>query len=122
MKFLVDQNLSPRVAVVLKAAGHDATHTSDLGLATAPDVEVIARARDEDRILLTADADFGTILASTGAIRPSVVYVRRINGRRVEQIVELVLDNLAQLEESLRLGSLVVLGEGDARIRRLPIL
>lgn len=122
MRFLVDQNLSPRLAEVLVEHGHDALHTSDLGLDTASDEAVLARARTEDRILISADSDFGTILASTRAAWPSVIYIRRIQGRRVEQLADLIVGNLDIVEEALREGSLVVLGEGSARIRQLPIL
>lgn len=97
-------------------------HTSDLGLAGAPDEAVLDRARIEDRTLISADSDFGTILASTRAARPSVLYIRRIQGRRVEQLSDLIVANLEIVEEALREGSLVVLREGSARIRRLPIL
>lgn len=122
MKFLVDQNLSPRLAAVLVEHGHDAVHTSDRGLDGAHDEAVLERARTEDRTLISADSDFGTILASTRAARPSVLYIRRIQGRRVEQLADLIVGNLDIVEEALREGSLVVLGEGNARIRRLPIL
>jgi predicted nuclease of predicted toxin-antitoxin system len=60
-------------------------HTSALGLDTASDEAVLERARAEDRTLISAGSDFGTILASTRAAGPSVIYVRRIQGRRVEQ-------------------------------------
>jgi predicted nuclease of predicted toxin-antitoxin system len=122
VKFLVDQNLSPRLATALADHGHDAVHTFDLGLGEAPDEVVLDRARIEDRTLISADSDFGTILASTRAARPSVIFIRRIQGRRVEQLSDLVVDNLDLVGGALAEGSLVVLGEGSARIRRLPIL
>ncbi len=50
MRFLIDQNLSPRLAGLLGAQGHDAVHTMDLGLETAPDDVVLSRARDDGRI------------------------------------------------------------------------
>lgn len=34
MKFLVDQNLSPTLADLLRTAGHDVVHTGDIDLAT----------------------------------------------------------------------------------------
>jgi hypothetical protein len=49
VKFLVDQNLSPRLATALAEHGHDAVHTFDLGLGDAPDEVVLDRARIEDR-------------------------------------------------------------------------
>jgi predicted nuclease of predicted toxin-antitoxin system len=52
---------------------------------------------------------------------PSVVLVRRAIGRRVEQLAGLLLANLPQVDEDLRLGSIVVIGDDSLRIRRLPI-
>ena len=83
---------------------------------------MLGQARESGRVLVSADSDFGTILAATRAERPSVVYVRRIRGRRAAEVTSLLLDNLALIEEPLNQGSLVVLGDGTARIRRLPLL
>jgi predicted nuclease of predicted toxin-antitoxin system len=35
MRFLIDENVSPRVAALLRGAAHDAVHVRDLGLASA---------------------------------------------------------------------------------------
>jgi len=43
VKFLVDQNLSPLIAVGLREAGHDAVHTIELGMEQASDTEVVRR-------------------------------------------------------------------------------
>ena len=67
MKFLIDNNLSPLLAESLKAAGHDAVHVRDLGLQAATDEVVLEHARSQDQVLVSADADFGTLLARSGA-------------------------------------------------------
>ena len=122
MKFRVDLNLSPRLAARLLECGHDAVHGMELGLVSSPDEDVLSRARDDERVVISADSDFGTILAATRAETPSVIYIRRASGRRVEQLVDLVVGNLDLLEEALLAGSIEMLGAGTARIRRLPIL
>lgn len=48
----------------------------------------------EDRTLISAASDFGTIPTSTRAAQPSVVYIRRIQGRRVEPLADLIVDNV----------------------------
>ena len=122
MKFLVDLNLSPHLARRLVEADQDAVHCADLELFAATDEHILAVARDEARVVVSADADFGTILARTRASSPSLILVRRTQGRRVEQLVDLVVANLPAVEDDLVAGSIVVLGEGTVRIRRLPIL
>lgn len=47
MRFLVDTNLPPTVATIIAALGHDARHTSDVGLEKAKDREIWQR--DEGR-------------------------------------------------------------------------
>ncbi|BCJ58385.1 DUF5615 family PIN-like protein [Micromonospora endophytica] len=122
MRFLIDNNLSPAVAAGLRNQGHDAEHLRDYGLAAAPDEIVLDRARQEQRVLISADTDFGTLLASSGASEPSVLLVRRISGRRAAQIVAILVANLAAVADDLASGAIVVVGEDWLRVRPLPIL
>lgn len=78
------------------------------------------RPRRRPKILISADTDFGTLLAASHESGPSVVLVRRVIGRRVEQLAGLLVANLPPVEEDLRLGSIVVIGDDFLRVRRLP--
>ena len=121
MRFLVDNNLSPRLAGHLKAAGHDAVHVRDYGLQAAPDPVVLARAREEHRVLISADTDFGTLLAREKASTQSVLLIRRLIGRRATEQAEIILANLDTVTEDLEAGAVVVLTDDWIRVRRLPI-
>jgi predicted nuclease of predicted toxin-antitoxin system len=67
VKFLIENNLSPLLADALKAAGHDAVHLLDLRMQAATDHVVLERAKADERILVSADTDFGGLLARSGA-------------------------------------------------------
>jgi predicted nuclease of predicted toxin-antitoxin system len=119
MKLLVDEALQDAVAPRLATAGHDTTHVRILGLAGHTDDQVMALAIADDRILVTTDTDFGTILALTGADGPSVLLLRGI-GDSVDERVAALLDVLPRVEGELSEGAVVV--EPDRyRIRYLPI-
>lgn len=122
MRFLVDNALSPIVGEELSSAGHDAVHVRDLGMAAASDGEIFDRAAEEGRIVISADTDFGTLLAARKQNAPSVILFRHGSQHRPADQVTLLRANLPQLQQALEAGSLVVLTPDRVRIRALPLI
>ena len=120
MKLVVDLNLSPRWIPLLKAAGFDACHWSDVGAVTASDEQIIAWARTAEAVVLTHDLDFSAILAFTKDTKPSVVQVRAedINPDRIGSSV---ISAVTQFATELAAGAVISVDPIRARARLLPL-
>ena len=59
MRFLADMGISPNTVAFLRGLGYDALHLHEQGLDRLQDPLILEEARDEGRILLTHDLDFG---------------------------------------------------------------
>lgn len=120
MRFLIDNALSPALAAELRSAGCDAIHVRDIGLAAADDLTIFERAATEGRIVVSADTDFGTLLALRRSSKPSVILFRLGSRRTPKHQTELLKSNLASLSEALEHGCVAVVEDRRIRVRRLP--
>lgn len=121
MKLLLDANLAPRVAQGLQDAGFEAAHVADLELVTATDDEIFDRASADGFIVVTADSDFGMLLALRRASSPSVVHLRDVAELGPDGHLGLLKANLAQVQEDLDRGAIVSLSPTRLAVRDLPI-
>jgi predicted nuclease of predicted toxin-antitoxin system len=119
MKFLVDNALSPDVAALLTADGHDAVHVRSLALHTATDGVIFQTAVDQQRVLISADTDFGTMLTLGQRTRPSVILLRHGVPRRPDEQAALLRANLPSVAADLEAGAIVVFRGDRIRVRRL---
>jgi predicted nuclease of predicted toxin-antitoxin system len=71
--------------------------------------------------VVSADTDFGTLLALRQSAKPSVVLFRRLSQGHPSAQVRLLLANLPAVQQHLEEGAIVVIEEQRIRVRRLPI-
>jgi predicted nuclease of predicted toxin-antitoxin system len=122
VRFLLDENVSYRVGPYLKAAGHDAVHVGEIGLTSTDDQVILNRARDQDRVLVTADHDFVQLLFASGDSRPSVILVRDVDALPSAALAALLLAALpGQLTDLLLAGAIATLAPERVRVRPLPL-
>jgi predicted nuclease of predicted toxin-antitoxin system len=122
LKFLIDNALSPVLAHELALLSHDTVHVRDLGMQAASDEAIFDRAAEQDRVVVSADTDFGTLLAARKQTNPSVILFRHGSQHRPSDQTALLRANLPQLEQALQAGSIIVITPDRIRIRALPLL
>lgn len=112
--------VTPEAVDHLGRGGHDAVHAAAIGLATVPDVEILAAARREQRIVVTADLDYPRLLAIEAADGPGVILFR--GGSYSDQEMLDLLDRVLSAVQGADLEqSITVVDRQRIRRRRLPI-
>ena len=95
MKFLVDAQLPRRFASWLNEAGHDALHTLDLPRKNlTPDNELISRAMQDSRIVISKDADFMQSFLVKGEPLLLLISTGNISNAELEKILRANLSGI----------------------------
>jgi predicted nuclease of predicted toxin-antitoxin system len=119
-QILLDQGLAPHTAAILRRNGFDAVHVSEIGMEQAEDIQIMEKARIDERVCVTLDHDFHAHLAMTGHGRPSVVLLR-VQGLDAQGQADLIRLVYAQCEAALSEGAAVSADRESIRVRRLPL-
>ena len=112
MKFLIDTNLGRKFTNLLKQAGHDVLFAKDL-LPLNSDEEILVKAENEERIVITNDKDFGELIFRLGRPSGGVILLRAstTDPKKRFELAKGVLDKAE--------GRFIVVKEGQIRVRRL---
>lgn len=121
MRLLLDANLSPRLTGVLVEAGYEAIHVGEVGLLAASDADIFDAAVEGGYVVVTADSDFGALLALRRAVSPSVIHLRHVAELRPDDHAALLVANLTAILDDLARGVIVSLSPDRLAIRDLPI-
>jgi predicted nuclease of predicted toxin-antitoxin system len=100
VRFLVDAQLPPALALLLDEHGHVAEHVIDIGPGDIPDRELWRYALEHQAVIVTKDEDFANMLA-TGVDAPAVVWIRVGNTRRASLLAwfEPLIDQIVTMVE-----------------------
>jgi predicted nuclease of predicted toxin-antitoxin system len=120
VRFLIDNALSPELARILSDAGHDAVHVRDYGLHAAEDSMILERAGNEDRVVVSADSDFGMLLAVSRRSKPSFMLFREASIVHAQDYASRILESLPSFEREVEAGCVITFRRGRIRVRSLP--
>ncbi len=98
MKFLLDQDVYAPTARFLNGLGHEAVPVAKIGLSQTEDSDLLKTAREQDRILISRDRDFGG-LVFVQDLGAGVIYLRMLPSTQnvVHQELERVLRHQGML-------------------------
>ena len=119
MKFLFDQSADFRLIPHLRELGHGVSAISRHYPHGLADEDVLAIARDEQRILMVADRDFGELIFQQGLAHTGLIFFR-LPGASLQTKIEQLHQVLDEYAEALQAGALVVVGPGRIRVAGRP--
>jgi predicted nuclease of predicted toxin-antitoxin system len=117
MKFLFDQSADFRLIAHLRQLGHDVSAISRNYPPGLADEDVLAIARQEQRILVVADRDFGELIFNQGLARAGVLFFR-LPGAQLQTKIEHLDKALQEHAVDLAAGEFMVVTAGQIRIAR----
>lgn len=120
MKLLLDQGLPRSSASLLRERGIDTIHVGELDMSEAPDESLIEYARANGYCIVTLDADFHSLIATSAADGPSVIRfrVQRLKAPDAASLVQTVIERVGH---ELSSGCFITVTKESIRIRRLPV-
>jgi predicted nuclease of predicted toxin-antitoxin system len=119
MKFLLDQSADFRLIPHLQALGHDVEAISRNYPPGLPDENVLAIARQEERILIVADRDFGELIFHQRLTHAGVIFFR-LPGAPLQTKIEHLNRVLAENVDELGRGAFLVVSPARIRVVRHP--
>jgi predicted nuclease of predicted toxin-antitoxin system len=120
MRLLLDMGVSVRTSEHLRALGHDAVHLREQNLQRMGDPEIMKKAVDEQRVLVTFDLDFARLIALQRVAWPSVILLR-LTQFTTDQVNRRLEDVVQRYTAELESGAILVLDDDRVRIRALPL-
>jgi len=126
VRFFIDECISPTLSQHLNHEGlHDAIHPRDRSRLRDPDHVVFARAIEEDRIIVTENADDFRKLASAVDLHPGLIIPPSVARAEAQRLMDLVIEHLIATgverpQDVLVNSVLTITLDGLVRVEPLP--
>lgn len=120
MKILAYLHISPRTVTFLRALGYDIVRVNDIMPPDSSDAQIVNKAKEEGRAILTQDLDFSDIIALSGENKPSLINLR-LYSSRLEYVNKRLSNILPLIEPMVSTGAIVTIEDTNIRHRSLPI-
>jgi hypothetical protein len=115
MKFLFDQSADFRLIPHLRHLGHDVQAISRNYPPGLPDEDVLTIARQERRILVVADRDFGELIFQQGLTHAGVIFFR-LPGAKLQIKIDHLNTVLTEHTDDLKHSEFLVVTPGQIRV------
>lgn len=115
-RFLLDENVPVDLAAALARRGHEAAPLPS-ELRAADDADVLRHAVREDRVLVTLDTDFGTLVFMRGMSAPPAIVLIRLQPAQLVERLEAVVEAMGSVVDE---GCFIVIDGQGVRVRPLP--
>ena len=106
IRFVIDAQLPPGLAIHLRERGHLAEHVNRIGLGVAGDIAIWEYARRNRAVLITKDEDF-VALARRDSSGPQVIWVR-VGNISNDDLWTAINAALGEILEALETGERIV--------------
>jgi predicted nuclease of predicted toxin-antitoxin system len=113
-RFLLDESANYQIAPHLRHLGHDVTAVGQDYPASLKDVDILAIARREQRIVITNDRDFGELVVREAAPHAGVILLR-LGAVTTDELIARLDEVFAQHGHFM--GELLIVSRKRVRIR-----
>jgi predicted nuclease of predicted toxin-antitoxin system len=120
LEFLANMNISPLTVEKLREHGWNIIRVSEIMDKKSPDLEILAYAREHNKVIITQDLDFSRLLAVGRYSKPSVNNLR-LEIANPDRVANRIIDVVTAMEEELKAGLVVSVDETTARYQNLPL-
>lgn len=117
MRFLADESCDFAVVRALRTAGHDVAAVAEVSPREEDD-NVMQRALQEERIVVTEDKDFGQLVYANRQATGGVLFLR-FPAKARTSISKTVVDIVRRRGDALK-GKFAVVQPGRVRFSRIP--